>query len=204
MTRYPVKRHWLESWLLCAGLTLLVAGCSTTPTASFYALNTTEPAGGAVAYPGSAALGPVDMPEYLKRPQIVSRVGGNRLRVDEFNRWGGMLEEEIVRVLTQRLIDVLGTQQVYGYPSRVIAETDHRIALDVRRFDGELGGEVVFDVAWSIIDERNGDVLLTRHATYRQKTGATDYAGYAAALSALVAQLGDDLAATLVGLPSPT
>ena len=37
-------------------------------------------------------LGPIDLPRYLDRPQIVPREAGNRLIVDEFNRWGGSLE----------------------------------------------------------------------------------------------------------------
>jgi hypothetical protein len=187
--------------LICVALATSV-GCSTTPTARFYALSVQ---GGAVSHAKSAlvvAVGPVEMPEYLDRPQIVTRVGDNRLSVDEFNRWGGRLDEEIVHVLTQRIGQRLGTQHVYGYPSRVSAQTDYRIVLALRRFDGTLGGEVVLDVAWSLIDDRSGQVVAIRQASYRQASGGADFDVYAATLSAVLARLGDDLGAALESLPA--
>ena len=55
-------------------------------------------------------------------------------------------------------------------------------------------GEVSLDVAWSLIDDRSGDVVI-RQASYRQMSEGTDFDAYAATLSAVLAQLGDDLAA---------
>jgi uncharacterized lipoprotein YmbA len=179
---------------------LLVAGCATTAQSRFYSLNAASPPPTA-ASGLSLALGPIDLPEYLDRPQIVTRNGGNRLTVDEFNRWGGSLEEEIGRVLALYLGRRLGAQHVYSYPSRVAADTDYRIALDIRGFDGALGGEVGLDVAWSLIDDRGPAVLQTRQTSYRSVAQGPGYDAYAAALSDTLMQLGDDLASALAGLP---
>lgn len=183
-------------------LLVVLHGCTTTtPRASFYTL---DGSAAVVAGRGSAlvlALGPIDLPEYLKRPQIVTRVGGNRLSVDEFNRWGGSLEEEISRVLAQHLGRRLDTQRVYSYPSRIAADSDYRIALDIRRFDGELGGEVSLELDWSVIGDRSGQVVQTRQVAYRSTTRDAGYEAYAAALSDTLAQLGDDLAGALRDLP---
>jgi len=173
-----------------------LAGCVTTPQARFYALSAAIPPASATSRL-SLALGPVALPEYLDRPQMVTRTGGNRLTVDEFNRWGGSLEEEISRVLALYLGRRLGAQHVYSYPSRIAADTDYRIAIEIRSFDGTLGGEVHLDVAWSLIDERSAKVVQTRQSAYQGLTGGADYDAYAAALSALLARLGDDLAAAL-------
>lgn len=179
----------------------LAAGCATTPQSRFFSLSAASPP--ATAASGlSLALGPIDLPEYLDRPQIVTRSGDNRLSVDEFNRWGGSLEEEIGRVLALYLGRRLGAQHVYTYPSRVAADTDYRIALDIRGFDGALGGEVGLDVAWSLIDDRGGKVLQTRQTSYRSAARGPDYDAYAAALSDTLMQLGDDLAAALGALPA--
>lgn len=180
----------------------LLAGCVTTPQARFYALSAAVPAG-SVTTNLSLALGPVDLPEYLDRPQMVTRAGGSRLTVDEFNRWGGALEEEIGRVLALYLGRRLGAQHVYSYPSRIAAETDYRIAIQIRSFDGTLGGEVHLDVAWSLIDERSAKVVQTRQTAYQGLAGGTDYDAYAAALSDLLVRLGDDLAEVLDDLARP-
>jgi uncharacterized lipoprotein YmbA len=196
-------RHALLSLLLLA----LLSGCASRPGMRFYALSA-EPASLPTAPAAAAdlvlAVGPVDLPEYLRRPQIVSRPGGNRLLVDEFNRWGGILEEEISRTLTQNLTTLLGTQRIYNYPSRIVADTDLRVAIDVRSFDGELGGTVVVDAAWSLIDETSARVLATRQGVYRVAASGADYDSYAAALSDGLAQLSRDIAAAVAARVRPS
>jgi len=182
-------------------LAALLAGCATAPQSRFYALSAAVPTATA-ASDLSLAIGPIDLPQYLDRPQIVTRDGASQLRVDEFNRWGGALDEEINRVLALYLGRRLGAQHVYSYPSRVMADTDYRIALDVRGFDGALGGEVRLDVAWSLIDERAGRVLRTHQRAYQGQAAGPDYDAYVAALSGLLTALGDDLADAFAALPS--
>jgi uncharacterized lipoprotein YmbA len=183
--------------LIALSVALLATGCATTPEARFYSL--TAPGDGAVAAEGgpSLAIGPVDLPRYLDRPQMVSRAGDNRLLVDEFNRWGGALDQEITAVLAQALGQRLGTQRVYAYPSRIAAEVDYRIALEVRRFDGELGGDVALEAAWSLVDDRTGAILRTRRVDYREATAGPDHAAYVAALQRTLQRLAEELAAEL-------
>lgn len=183
-------------------LMLLTGACATTPNARFFALS-------AVASPlpvqpsdVSLALGPIDLPEYLDRPQIVTRAGDNQLNVAEFDRWGGSLDEEIGRVLALNLGRRFGGR-VYGYPSRIAADTDYRIAVDVRGFDGVLGGDVTLDAAWSLIDDRMARVVQTQQAVYHSTANGADYAGYAAALSDTLGQLSNELAAALASVTAP-
>ena len=192
----PIKA---ARWALLISV-LLQGGCATAPRVNFYNLNAPDPSAQVGQSSLVLALGPVDLPQYLDRPQIVTRLGDNRLSVDEFNRWGGRLDEEITRVLAQHLGHRLGTQRIYSYPSRVMADTDYRIALDIRNFDGAPAGEVSLDVAWSVIDDRTGVVVQTRQAVYRGASAGPDYDAYAAALSATLARLGDDLVAVLAAL----
>ena len=188
------RQFLLSAILIVAGL---LPACTTTPQANFYMLDTSGRVSPETSSQLVVAIGPVDLPQYLDRPHIVSRTGGNRLRVDEFNRWAGSLEEDITRVLTRRVGDRLGTLRVYGYPSRVVADTDYRVAVDVRVFDGALGGEVVLETSWALIDDRAGEVVRTRQVSYRGTAQGNDYDAYTAALSALLGELADDLAAVI-------
>lgn len=173
---------------------LLAAACATPPDYRFYTLDADPAPATATDAPLTLAIGPVDLPQYLDRPQIVTRNGDNRLDVDEFNRWGGALDEEIYRVLAGRLGARLGTQRIYAYPSRIVASTDYRIALEISLFDGALGGPVALDAAWSLIDDRSGDVVDVQRVRYAGAADGPDHAAYAAALSRLLQRLGDDLA----------
>ena len=183
-------------------LSLALAACASTPAARYYALSAVTPSASAQPRDVSVALGPIDLPQYLERPQIVTRTGDNRLNVDEFNRWGGALEEEVSKVLARYLGGRLGTQRVYGYPSRIAVDTDYRIAIEIRTFDGALGGDVDLEVAWSLFNDRNGAVLQTGQSSYHGNANGADYAAYAAALSGLLSQFGNDLAAA-VGAVEP-
>jgi uncharacterized lipoprotein YmbA len=181
----------LGSWL---------TACATTPPSSFFALNPVPLADAASersGQPPSITIGPIDLPRYLDRPQIVTRDGANRLVVDEFNRWGGTLEEEIHRVVSDRLGARLGTQRIYRYPSRIVAETDYRVAIEFGSFDGVVGGAVQLDATWSLLDDATAQVREAGRVRYRDDNVGTDYADYAAALSGLLARLADDIASAV-------
>jgi len=179
--------------LLCGAL-LLLSGCTTVPVTQFYTLDSEAPALSKTTSMLTLSIGPIDLPEYLDRPQMVLRDGNNRLLFDEFHRWGGALDQEIERVLAGRLAAQLGTQRIYGYPSRIVAESDYRIALDIRAFDGSLDDSVQLDVAWSLIDDRRAVVLEVQRSIYRERVAQADQAAYAAALGQLIERLGEDLA----------
>jgi uncharacterized lipoprotein YmbA len=180
---------------------LVLSGCAGTPPSSFFALT---PGAAEVVGTGTAlvlAVGPIDLPRYLDRPQIVSRGGGNRLEVDEFHRWGGALEEEIARVLTNQLGESLQTDRVFSYPSRLATDADYRIALDIRTFDGERGGSVELALAWSLVDDRSGAVLRTESARYQVQSAGPGVEAYVAALNDALAAFGNDLARQIAALP---
>ncbi len=181
-------------WILLCGALLLLSGCTTVPVTQFYTLDSEAPALGKTTSMLTLSIGPIDLPEYLDRPQMVLRDGNNRLLFDEFHRWGGALDQEIERVLAGRLAAQLGTQRIYGYPSRIVAESDYRIALDIRAFDGSLDDSVQLDVAWSLIDDRSAVVLEVQRSIYRERVAQAEQAAYAAALGQLIERLGEDLA----------
>ena len=186
--------------LLLGILLVALGGCASTPQSAFYTLSAGQLPAIAERPDLALAVGPIALPRYLERPQIVSRGAGNRLRVDEFNRWGGSLDQEISRVLIARLGRGLQTERVFGYPSRVAADVDYRLALDIRRFDGALGGEVTLDVAWSLIADRTAEVIDTRHAAFTSSAGAGGYDAYIDAMNALVTQLAEELIRRLARL----
>lgn len=186
---------------------LLLGACASTPQTRFYTLAADPAPSPAAGFPARIAVGPIDLPDYLDRPQIVTRIDDNRLRVDEFNRWGGRFDQDIDRLLQRGLGAALGGDRVSGYRNSVAnGRRDYRVAVQILRFDGRPGGDVVLDVAWSVIDESTLDVVLSRRERYTQTWDDEDYGAYAATLSDLLARLVDDIAPALrrvVGVESP-
>ena len=89
-------------------------------------------------------VGPVRFPEYLGRPQIVIRTGQNKLQVSEFHRWAEPLDESFLRTLGENLSVLLSTNQVFSHPWLGSTQLDYQVAVDVMRFDGNLGEDVTY------------------------------------------------------------
>ena len=91
-------------FLLLIGLSLGGFACSSAPAIVYYTLDplpqTARPVLAETAsVPKRIGIGPVQLPTYLERAQIVTRAGDHTLAVNDFHRWAGPLDEEIVRIL---------------------------------------------------------------------------------------------------------
>jgi uncharacterized lipoprotein YmbA len=183
---------------------LTLGGCATAPS-SFYTLSSTLPAGersSSLADQGLAVgIGPVRFPEFLDRPQVVSRAGANRLLVDEFHRWGGSLEDDFLRVLGENLGQLLGTSRVLIEPAEARYPLDFRVVADVLSFEGTAGGEAVFKIRWGILDPYMDRALVVRENTYRSLARGEDPEAMIAALSEALSAFSRDLAEQLRRLP---
>ena len=185
-------------WTAMVGLFML-AGCGSTPPTAFYTLNPLRASlptaqTGASRNDITIGVGPVTIPEFLDRPQIVTRTTANRLDVDEFHRWGGSLQEDSARVLVENLSRLLGTNQVSVYPNPEPLDLHYRIVIDIQQFDGRLGEGVTLNAIWTLLNEKTGKPLLTRRFEYQAPATSADYEGLIAAHSAALEAFSRELA----------
>ncbi|PXW84941.1 hypothetical protein C8R34_12330 [Nitrosomonas sp. Nm84] len=179
-----------------------IAGCATTPTYTFYtlsAMQAVDPTPQTVDRGGDVtiSLSPVSFPSYLDRPQIVTRSTAHTLVIHEFRRWGGSLEADFVRVLGENLSTLLGTQRVFLPRQNVPFTVDYRVAIDVKRFDGDLGEQVVLDVDWMIITQENKERVVVRKSVIREAVDSRDYESLVSAKSQAVEKLSREIADAL-------
>lgn len=182
----------------------LLGGCATAPS-SFYTLTSTLSTNDRAAPLADKGLGvgvgPVRFPEFLDRPQIVSRAGPNRLALDEFHRWGGSLQDDFLRVLGENLGQLLGTSRILVEPAEARFPLDFRVIADVLSFEGSAGREVAFKVRWAVLDPYLEQALVVRENSYRSRASGDDPEAMIAALSETVAAFSRDVADQLRGLP---
>jgi uncharacterized protein len=196
----------LRRLMLAAPVAALLAlgACASTPS-HFYLLNPLSPS---EAIPATAAaqgpviaVGPVTVPKYLDRPQIVTRAGRNRLTLGEFDRWAEPLPDNIARVLGENLARLVPTDHILLQTWPRPTNLDYQVRVEALQFDGGLGGESTLLALWSLLDEGERP-LLTQRASLTVPVAGRDYEAMVQALNQMLEALSRDIAAAIQRLAS--
>ena len=180
----------------------LVHGClpTATPPTRFYALSAApadagSPDFGIGRFP-SVEVVPVRVPQYLDRPQIVTRSGPHRLELAEFDQWAGNLRKNMTRVIVENLSVRLRTADVRIAPSRAAVPADVRVEVEVLQFERCEDRRVRLGAQWVLTvrnDPSSAAVRITRLQS-RRLPGAPDYTSTVSAMSDLLAELSEAIA----------
>lgn len=131
----------------------LLAGCGSSSAPTRYYVLTPLAAPAAAQVPEtrdvSVLVTGVRLPQYLDRPQIITRGGDNRLQVSDHDQWGGNLRQDMTRVLAQNLGRLLGSDRVVTAPHSLRAsQPDFRVEVEVLRFERAPDGRVHLAAKW--------------------------------------------------------
>lgn len=181
-------------------LILFLAGCAGSAPTRFYLLDSQAPAARAETS-GDVVLGvePVAVPDYLDRPDIVTRTAGHRLDLAEFDRWAERLDTNVARVLADGLAAQLPTHRVVLLANQPI-ETDFTLRLHLDRFERQANGEVLLAASWIVEEGASGAPLMIRSASIRETVGADSYDAIVAAMSRALDRLSLRIGAEVEGL----
>lgn len=199
----PIRRTIAPLLAVCL---VFLAGCASTTPSRFYTLTPVKaadtPASGVPFEGGSLlAVGPVRLPDYLDRPQIMTRSEGNEIRMRETERWAGSLEGDVARVLIENLSVLLSGKNVavvqWTSAMQSMAPFRNRLGVDVLRFEGSVGGEVVLKARYSLFGPDGRKVISAGESIVREPVGGTDYGALTAAMSRALATFSREVAAAI-------
>jgi uncharacterized lipoprotein YmbA len=168
---------------------MLVTGCAaTTAPTRFYSLNSAagpEKQGRAASIDNDIAIGvgPIEIPDYLDRPHIVTRVGKNELKISDFEKWAGSFKNDVTRVLAENLSILLSTDRVYTHPVKSHIPLEYQVTVSIIRFDGEPGGNILFKAHWYVLEGNGNKGLLIETSSLIEKVDGRDYHALIAAKS---------------------
>jgi uncharacterized lipoprotein YmbA len=182
----------------CGGKSLEIAYYSLTP------LSGLEQRSAAVAtLPDlSLGIGPVIVPDALKRALIATRVGDNRFHYAESSRWSGEIEDDISRVIGENLSILLGTERVAVFPWSSVAEPDYRIIFNIQEFHGVRGDYAVLNVRWAIRHGEDKSPLVVKKSLMKEPTNGDGYTALVRAQSATLAVLSREISQEIARLAS--
>lgn len=146
-------------------------------------------------------VGPLHLPAYLDRPQIVTRVNPNELKLAELDNWAEPLKDNVTRVLVENISRLLCTEAVVIFPWKKSSHIDFQIDIKIVWMDGKLGEKAILVTQWAIIDASGKSVLLTKKSQYTESVTETTYSALVAAHSRLIATFSHDIAQAIKSLP---
>ena len=205
-----VKKYCVAMTTIMLGVILLISGsCAlrTSATTKFYILSPlVQPVVEKQDEKGkkckTIGVGPLDLPAYLDRPQIVTRVNPDELKLAELDNWAEPLKDNITRVLAENISRLLCTADVVIFPWKESSHIDYQIDIKIVWMDGKLGEKAVLSTQWTIIDVSGKSVLLTKRSHYTESVTENTYSALVAAYNRLIANFSYDIAQAVKSLSS--
>jgi uncharacterized lipoprotein YmbA len=127
-------------------------------------------------------IGPVGIPEYLNRSQIVQRTGRYQVGVAEFDKWAEPLEFSIPRVVAENLSALLSTEDIQMYPWES-ESPEFRIRIDIVRFDSASDGNVELTARWGLLRGTDERKIVWQKFSDKKPIPGQGYEGLVSAMS---------------------
>jgi uncharacterized protein len=194
-------------WRFCTALLLVlgISGCATSPPSHFYVLSAPNPPESSAPVSDRSvlvAIGPVTIPDYINRPEIVTTDGPNEVTVHEFHRWVGSLDHNIARVIVENLSTTLpaGRFNVVRW-NPAIAENIYavnRVMVEVTRFDVSAGpgGAAIFEAEWVLYGSQS-KVLAINKSSRKVPVKGADFKDMTAAMSQCLTEFSGEVASAI-------
>ena len=190
--------------LYAALVAVLLVGCAHTPKPHYYVLSGPREVTHSAVRSGptvgpTIGLGPITLPDYLDRPQIVSRASDSRLALSNEHRWAEPLAASFSRALLAHLEQALPTQDIVLHPWRSALDIARQVQIEVTRFERGADGAFRLGARWSVRAAGNNTHSGTRQNDIEIPVAAKgdDYDALLAAANSAVAALATSIATQL-------
>jgi uncharacterized lipoprotein YmbA len=188
-----------SSVYVCLLLWGALAGCAASPPSSFYKLSALTESQQPVMDNRnercpSIGIGPVTIPVYLDRSQIVTLLSQNKIQLAEFHQWSEPLKDSIARVLAENMAKLICTEYVATFPWQGNRPVQFWISVDINHFEGTLGKKVQLSALWIIHQGEDKRVVMTEAFASREVLEGESYETMVSAMSNLLEALSRDIA----------
>jgi len=183
---------------------LFVCGCAS-KSPNYYVLNSLQSEAPGVKVAGgendlTIGVGPIKIPAYLDRPQMVTRSTPDSLQFAEFDKWAEPLEKNLTRVLAENLAILLSTDRVGVFPWTSSAQVQYQVTVDITQLERVPDGKVILAARWNVLGDHGDNLLLVKSSRFSIPMESSGYEGIASAESRAVEDLSREIALSIKSL----
>ena len=142
----------------------------------------------------SLGIGPVKLPGYLDRQEMVVRASQNRIDLSEYDFWAEPLDNNFTRVVAQNLAVLLRTDRLVLFPWELNRRPDYQLTIEVLRFEANTRGEVQLSARWEILDTTKRIPLQAGESNVTRQPSAQSTDASVAALSEALGDMSREIA----------
>jgi uncharacterized lipoprotein YmbA len=185
----------------------VLTGCAVSDPSKYYALGTPSGPGEGrrpATGPGpTVGVGPIIIPGYLDRAQLVTRDDKGELEIWSYHRWAEALDLGIAATLVDALATRLGSDRIAVFPWRgVLARSlDYQVPVAVARFEGSGGKAVTLDARWRVL-ARDGKEVAFKRTTLTEPITESGFPGVVAAMNRSIVRLAADIGDAIQAQPA--
>lgn len=140
-------------------------------------------------------LGPIRLPEYLDRFQMVVAVSENKYKLIDGHRWAEKLDQNISLALFKTLPAQLGTDRMIRYPWPQRPGVDFQIKIDILELNIDEKGQSQLIAQWSI--KSKDETILNKRSSFTAQASTTDIDKMVQAQSECLTKLGREIVSSL-------
>ena len=190
-----MKHASLKFIPVALAVALLVSGCGGTKD-QYFRLTASGPA--TTKTTGLAVgIGPLMLPTYVDRAELVFQSGPNRFEIPAKVRWAGALQDNFGQVLATDVGRHLNSGNIVANPAPGDTRFRYRVSVTVRQFHAISGEGAILDAAWRVEDAATRQVLRNASGSFHSPISGDGYAAVVAAESDLIEQLAASISHSL-------
>ncbi|HEY4648522.1 MAG TPA: PqiC family protein [Gemmatimonadales bacterium] len=149
----------------------------------------------------AVGVGPIQLPAYLDRQELVSRSKANRLDVSENNRWAEPLTDNLAQILAQNLSALLGIDKVSLYPWTSDLRPAYQVEIEVLGFEPDSARSAELTARWILRDVPTRAILSDKTSELTEPLRGPSTEESVAALSELLGRFSCGIAEALREIP---